>query len=127
MKKKVVIISLVTAAIFCLISSCGNPDARHSRIYVHFLVAPAAYSDGSSADKAVSELKGYLLTLAGGYTELGNSRGCWINPKGTVEKESNISFMISAQRNMSAELKGYISKNFRQQYPYVIVWKALSD
>jgi hypothetical protein len=127
MMRRLVIISLVVTGIVCHMSACSNSEARRDRIYVHFLVAPATFSDGSSADKAVSELKDYLLTSAGGYTELLNSQGCWINPKGTVEKENNFSFMVSAQKNMSAELKGYVSKHFGQQYPYVIVWKALSN
>jgi len=88
---------------------------------------PVLFSDGTSTEDTVSGLKEYLLELAGGYSELGTSEGGWLDSQGSAETEGIVSFIVSAPTDISAELKGYLSDNFNQQYPYVLVWTGTSD
>jgi len=94
------------------------------KAHVHFFVVPAKSPDGSSTQAAVAKMKEYLLNLAGGYTDLGKSEGGWVDSQGMVFRRKNIAFVVSAPRDISVELKQYISENFGEISPYLLVWEA---
>lgn len=98
---------------------------ERGKIYMHFFVVPLNFPDGAPAKDAISNTKEYLLTLAGGFTELGKSQGGWVNPQGMAERSKSVSFIVSAPRDISAELRQYISENFGVVAPYVTVWEAV--
>ena len=109
-----------------LMSNCPSGYAE-SRVYVHFFVVPAAVKSGKNLSEELTTLRQKLVSLAGGYTELGPSRGGSKGPNGEVETEDNYSFLVAAPKNITAELKKYIPEHFATEHPFVLVWEAASS
>lgn len=130
MKKRCFLQTTFYIVLLSLIS-CGNihgetyfdePDL----VYVHYFVVPQFFPDGSPTTDAVAALKDYLLSLAGGYTELGKSNGGWSDPDLGNQTEEELSFMVSAPQIITAELTLFIQQNFQENEPYILVWEATS-
>lgn len=115
-----VLIALLVAVVFCL---PGAAIAKaESQVYVHFFVVPIPSQDGGSDQIAALRVK--LAELAGGYTELGLANGGALQSNGQVATRRNIAYMVSASRNISADLEEYVPLHFPIEKPYVLVWQA---
>lgn len=91
---------------------------------VHFFVVPLVLPDGRDAAEKFPDLKRFLIKLAGGYTQLGAAEGGWLDPRGQVETERNVTFMVAAPRDISAELVGHLKTAFKVREAFVLVYEA---
>lgn len=108
---------------FAIALGCKNVHAESS-VYIHFFVVPAAVEEGKDLTEELSKLKQQLVSWAGGYTELGASKGGSREPDGKVETEDNFSFIVSAPNNITTELEEYISQHFAAKRPFILVWQG---
>lgn len=115
-----VLFLLVLAPAFFCRSVCAE-----SSVYVHFFVVPESVKEGKNLTDELAKLREKLVSLAGGYTELGPSHGGSREPDGRVEtQKSNFSFLVSAPKNITAELEEYIPQHFATKHPFILVWQA---
>jgi hypothetical protein len=114
---------LTIAAGWALIGGSQTPS---NTTHVYFFVAPALLTDGSSSAAEIKALKEFLVETAGGYSGLGESEGGWKNLEGNIETETNHSFFVSCQKDISKELQQFMSDHFGQSDPYIITWEATS-
>jgi hypothetical protein len=113
-------IALLLAMAFCLPGAMTA--LAESQVYVHFFVVPIPSQDGSSDEIAALRLK--LAELAGGYTELGLANGGALQSDGQVITRRNIAYMVSASRDITADLEEYVPIHFPIEKPYILVWQA---
>jgi hypothetical protein len=118
-----------TLLLIFVLSASGWAVFESSNTYsetvnVYFFVAPSMLSDGSSSATKILELKKFLAETAGGYTELSESEGGWVNDQGDIETEINHTFLVSSTQDLSEQLRTYLAENFSQTYPYVLKWQA---
>jgi hypothetical protein len=112
--------ALLIAVAFCL-PGAATAQAE-SQVYVHFFVVPIPSQDGTSDEIAALRIK--LAELAGGYTELGLVDGGALQSGGQVVTRRNIAYMVSASRDITADLEEYVPVHFPIEKPYVLVWQA---
>ena len=67
----------------------------------------------------------WLAQEAGGYTELRESPGGWLDGEGNLQTEEQAAFLVSAPVNLKEAIQQYMIQNFGQSLPYVVVWNAL--
>ncbi|WP_285907920.1 hypothetical protein [Pseudodesulfovibrio pelocollis] len=104
----------------------GATDARAEGgkpFHVHFTVVPAVMPDGSDPGPALVEFRAEVARLAGGYTELGPSRGGAIH-SGVVVHEESIAFLIGADRDLSAQIKALVRRLFGDANVFILAWPA---
>jgi hypothetical protein len=104
----------------------GATDARAEGVkpfHVHFTVVPAVLPDGSDPGPALVEFRAEVARLAGGYTELGPSKGGAMHA-GVVVHEENIAFLIGADRDLSVELKALVRRLFGEANVFILAWPA---
>lgn len=109
---------------FVLALMWALPASAGAKTYIHFLVVPDQARDGVKIDQALADFKRELIKLAGGYTLLGRSSGGALHPGDQLKTENNYSFLVSADRDISAELAKYISQHFKTDRPFVLVWEG---
>lgn len=120
MKRCAMLVLVLAVCAFAL----GATDARADSakpFQVHFTVVPATMPDGSDAGPALEQFKAEVIKLAGGFTELGPSRGGSLHPDG-VHHSNNIAFLIGADRDLSAELKALTLRLFGETSVFILVW-----
>lgn len=89
--------------------------------FTHFVVVDSILPDGSESAEAVRAFEKEVIKMAGGFTELGMSRGGSI-VNGAVEHQKNISFVIAADQDISKELKALSIELFGGRGAFVLVW-----
>ena len=77
--------------------------------------------DGTDAGPALLSFKAETIKLAGGYTELGQSRGGSL-VDGKVQDQENISFVIGARKDISKELKEMTKRLFKGDGAFILAW-----
>lgn len=87
----------------------------------HFVVVPQTLANGSDSGPVVLEFKKAVIELAGGFTELGLSRG-GSTSDGVVKHEQNISFIIRADRDISLELQELTDRLFDGKGTFIMSW-----
>lgn len=112
--------ALLLAAAFCLPGAV--PAQAESQVYVHFFVVPIPSQDGTGDEIAALRLK--LAEMAGGYTELGLVNGGALQSGGQLSTRRNMAYMVSASRDITADLEEYVPVHFPIEKPYVLVWQA---
>lgn len=110
-------------AVLCALLSIGflAGPAPAQPVHIHFFVVPTQAVDGVNHWEAMEKLKAKLVELAGGYTELGLSNG-GSNSSGSLEQEYNFSFMVSASRDITADLEAFIPRYFATARPFILHW-----
>jgi hypothetical protein len=91
-----------------------------SQVYIHYVVVPIPSQDGITDEIAAFRAK--LIELAGGYTEMGLVNGGSRTDDGRIETSRNFAYMVSASRNITADLEEYVPKHFPTSKPFVLVW-----
>ena len=121
MKKRLSLICIIVLipALFIV----GNSKAE-SDVFIHFIVVSNTPAEGMEISESLAFLKKKLVELAGGYTYLGATQGGWLPPGGKLDEESNHSFLVSAPKNVTAELEKSISSLFKMQKPFILVWRG---
>ena len=89
--------------------------------FVHFVVVPSATQYGAETRAAILKFEEEVILLAGGFTELGPSRGGSIE-NGVVKPQENLSFIIGADRDVSKELKALSRKIFKDDGAFILAW-----
>jgi len=120
-------ITLATILALTLCSLALSPAANASEraVTLHFFVVTDILPDGASAAPRLPELRLFLAKLAGGYTELGPGQGGFMNAANQLVSEQNHSFLVSADKDLSGEIRAYLDANFPAAMQYILVWKAL--
>jgi hypothetical protein len=91
-----------------------------SQAYIHYIVVPIPSQDGITDEIAAFRAK--LIELAGGYTEMGLVNGGSIDGDGRIETARNFAYMVSASRNLTADLEEYVPQHFPTTKPFILVW-----
>ncbi|MGL1863839.1 MAG: hypothetical protein OCC46_15050 [Pseudodesulfovibrio sp.] len=112
--------------IFCLIlvvAFAATPAQADDQkpFFVHFVVVSKTMPDGTDAGPALLSFKAEAIKLAGGYTELGQSRGGSL-VDGKVQDQENISFVIGASKDISKELKEMTKRLFKGDGAFILAW-----
>jgi len=112
--------------VLCLMLVIGFTAATASAeetgaFHVHFVVVPAVMPDGSDASPMIMEFKKEVIGLAGGFTELGPSKGGALE-NGKVVHQENVSFIIGAKKDISKELKALTEKLFQGKGAFILAW-----
>jgi len=112
--------------VFLMLVGCGSESgAEPDRMYIHFFVAPKHMPDGTPAEEQIQALRLWLAREGGGYTELKDAPGGWIDGEGNLQTEEQVAFLVSAPMNLKEAVRQYMIRNFGQSLPYVLVWEAL--
>ena len=102
------------------------PDPEPGQtVMVHFLVVQGwieGEKGGGDVEAALSALKARMIELAGGYTELGATKG-GSDSSGSVHHEDNYSFLVAAKGDISAELHAAAMECFNDE-GFLLVWPA---
>ena len=112
------ILPMLLAIAICLASVL--PAMAESQVYIHYIVVPIPSQDGITDEIAAFRAK--LIELAGGYTEMGLVNGGSVVADGKVETSRNFAYMVSASRNITADLEEYVPQHFPTSKPFVLVW-----
>ena len=112
--------------VLCLMLVIGFTAATASAeetgsFYVHFVVVPAVMPDGADASPMIMEFKKEVIAMAGGYTELGPSKGGAVED-GVLVQQENVSFVIGAKKDISKELKALSEKLFKGKGAFILAW-----
>jgi len=114
----VVSLCLVLAVAFV----AADVDAGDQKpFFVHFTVLSKTMPDGTDAGPALLSFKAEVIKLAGGFTELGSTRGGSLHSDG-VHDEDNVSFIIGADKDISKELKAMTQRLFKDDGAFILVW-----
>ncbi|CCH48017.1 hypothetical protein [Pseudodesulfovibrio piezophilus] len=95
----------------------------NTSVFVHFVVLPVKQGEGGENSPALNTFRAEMIMLAGGYSELGPSLGGSLHPEGVVSKE-NISYLVSADRDISLEIRKVVNTLFGLEKAFILVWPA---
>jgi hypothetical protein len=114
------------ALAFCLaltlfFAAAPSNAADQKPFFVHFVVVSKTMPDGSDSGPALLKFKKEVIKRAGGYTELGSSRGGSLKADG-VQDQDNTSFIIGAKSDISMELKAMTKRLFGGNGAFILVW-----
>jgi hypothetical protein len=112
------ILPLLLALAICL--SGALTALAESQVYIHYIVVPIPSQDGLTDE--IDAFRAKLIELAGGYTEMGLVNGGSVEADGKVGTARNFAYMVSASRNITAELEEYVPLHFPTSKPFVLVW-----
>jgi|GEM_PF-2787438 len=90
-------------------------------IMVHFISLPTHMSNGANAEAAYKMFQAEMVMLAGGFSELGGARGGSLHADG-VSPRDNMYYIVSAKRDISAEIKKVIQQLFGLEKVFILVW-----
>jgi len=126
MKRRLLSVLFLALCVFALAPMAANAaNASGRAVTVHFFVVPDVLPDGAGAADRLPELRLFLAKLAGGYTELGPSQGGFMNAANQLVSENNHSFLVSADKDVSGEIRKYLDENFPAEMQFILVWKAV--
>lgn len=100
----------------------GQAVQATEQVVVHFVVVPRVLPGGKEPAGKFPELRKFLAKTAGGYTQLGSCDGGVLAAGGEVRSESNICFLVSAPRDLSAEITAYVKGHFENKTPFILTW-----
>jgi len=100
--------------------------AQAGAAHIHFLVTPATPASGLSDLQAVEGFRNSLAQLAGGYTEWGPSQGA-SREGGKLVRQTNFSYLVAADRDLTADLVKLIQKYFTAPRPFVLHWTGTAS
>ncbi len=107
----------LTVSLVAADGDAGDPKP----FFVHFTVVSKTMPDGSDSGPAVLKFKEEVIKLAGGFTELGPTRGGSLHPDG-VHQQDNLSFIIGADKDISKDLKKMTQRLFKGDGAFILVW-----
>ena len=117
--------AILGALSLALLLALGAP-AQAGPAHIHFLVAPPAPVAGLTNLQALEGFRQDLAELAGGYTEWGPSQGA-SREGGKLHRETNFSYLVAADRDLTPELVQLIKKYFLAEHPFVLHWTGTAS
>jgi len=111
--RKLLLLSLALGLVLLL-----APAAHARKATVHFFVIPA-----SIPAEQLNKLNDFLITTAGGFTA-SRSTGGAMDSLGRDYSPENLSYIVSAPKNVAREIRGYLQKNCDQKSVFMLVWEA---
>ena len=108
--------------ILCLCFASAPAAWAESQVYIHYIVVPIPSQDGISDE--IAGFRAKLIELAGGYTEMGLVNGGSQQDDGSIETARNFAYIVSASRNLTADLEEYVPQHFPTSKPFVLVWQG---
>jgi len=118
MKLKSLILALVIVVVAVSSALAASPAPAKRTAIVHYFVVP----DSVSVER-VKELNEFLTMTAGGFSALRSNGGILGNP-GKELIDDNWSYLVAADRDMSAEIQDYLKQYCRMPKVFILVWKA---
>ncbi len=118
--KRLTLIALCFCLAFAFLSTSA-PAEEQKPFFVHFVVVSKTMPDGADAGPALLAFKAEAIKLAGGYTELGSTRGGSLK-EGKVQDQENVSFVIGANKDISKELKEMTKRHFKGNGAFILAW-----
>ncbi|MBU1275813.1 MAG: hypothetical protein KJ720_10590 [Proteobacteria bacterium] len=112
-------------ALLLLLATAGMAQAAN-QAHIHFLVTPPTPAAGFSDLQAVEGFRDSLAALAGGYTEWGPSQGA-SRQGGKLRRETNFSYLVAADRDLTDDLVKLIAKYFAAERPFVLHWTGTAS
>lgn len=119
-----------------LLAALAVPARAGEPVKVHLIVVTGTI-EGRDVQAELMKLKNLFLEKAGGFTELGATtggevKGLSLGPQGVTkeggvaQRGSNYTFLVSAQRDLAADFKAYITDRFKHE-PFILVWDAMRE
>lgn len=93
-------------------------SALAGKVTMHFFVVPA-----SLPTTQINALNDYLVHTAGGFTA-SRSFGGALNSAGRDYAPDNLSYTVSAPKNLSKEIGAYIKTQLGQKDVFLVTWPA---
>lgn len=118
--KRLISVFLFLALFVCVCASTA-PAAEPAPCFIHMVVIPDTLADGSSTEDLIDTFQKGIISLAGGFTELGPSQGGEL-VNGEVEYQDNVTFLVGAPTDISAELHKLSLKLFGEPGAFVMAW-----
>lgn len=108
-----------------MLGSCARLAPKDpAAVYVHLVAVPKALPSGEDTAPLLQQFKREWSARAGGYTQLGEAEGGWIDPRGQLLTERNHLFLICSPEDLSPALGRDLAMRFKQELPFVLVWPA---
>jgi hypothetical protein len=88
-------------------------------------VVPEQLPSGADSTAQRAELESWLVSRAGGFTEIEGVRGGWMAPDGAVVTERNRLYLVTVPKNgasFRADLNNRIVEDFDQQEAWIERW-----
>lgn len=117
--------ALGALALLLLLAAAG-PARAANPVHIHFLVVPPTPVAGLDNLQALEGFRKDLAALAGGYTEWGPSQGA-SRQGGKLHRETNFSYLVASDRDLTAELAKLIAKYFVAGQPFVLHWTGTAS
>lgn len=95
-----------------------STSAFAAKAMVHFFVIPAGI-----ADDKLHDFNEFLIHKAGGFT-VSRSTGGSAGSFGKEYAPENLSYTVSAPKNVGKEIKAYLQQNCGQKDVFLLVWPA---
>lgn len=115
------LIPCVLALFMVMAFAVASPAADAKPFYVHLVVVPAALENGLSSQPVLPKFKEQVIQLAGGFTEIGATRGGSMG-NGGVKDQENFSFIIGADTDISIKLKKMTKALFGGDGAFILAW-----
>lgn len=109
----------------CLVAftSIDSHAEDQKPVYVHFIVLPKVLPGGGDSESAYKTFQAEMIMLAGGFSELGNSRGGSMHSDG-VAPRSNAAYIVSADKDISKQIKDVVQRLFGLERVFILVWQG---
>lgn len=116
MKGFVAVVALVAVLMMSL-----PVQAEQEAQIVHFVVVSPAV-EGVDYSKELPGLEKFFVRTAGGFTDMGNTRGGELKSDG-VNHEAHLTYMVAAKKDIAAQIFEYVRLHFRKD-PFILTWPA---
>jgi len=118
MKLKSLLMVLALVLLAASSALAASPAAAKGTVTVHFFVIPAGVASEKQHD-----LNTFLIQKAGGFTA-SRSTGGDIGSLGREYAPENISYTVSASKNLAKEIGGYLKKELGLKKVFLLSWPA---
>ncbi|AGW12058.1 hypothetical protein [Megalodesulfovibrio gigas] len=112
---------LVCAALGMVWPAASWAEDLQQNAFIHFFVVP---TQGEGVEAATEALKGELVDLAGGYTELGAASGGDRDADGSLHRSDHRAFLVAARKDLSMQLEALLAATFHKEKPFMLVWQG---
>jgi hypothetical protein len=112
--------------VLAILACCavGPAGAGTKQVYVHLFTVPTDLPGGGGITRVLPDFEVWLAESFGGYTRLGAGDGAWKNEQGQIEAQGNTVYLVSADRDASADIAARLTRDFGERAPYMLVFPA---
>ena len=115
--------------VFCLLlalclSASAAAVAETQQVFAHLFTVPTSLPEGGDVAAQTTALQAWLAETFGGYTRFGPGEGGWKNESAAIETEANVTYIVTAPRDVSKDIAARLARDFAVRVPYVLVFPA---